>query len=85
MPENQPPPQEYHIFDPERQEIRVVVIQPPKRRYWLYALAFLATILTTLCMGARMQFDFNANLGLLSQDQDIWPWPWIWDAFTPCR
>jgi membrane-associated protease RseP (regulator of RpoE activity) len=79
MPENQPPPQEYHIFDPERQEIRVVVIQPPKRRYWLYALAFLATILTTLCMGARMQFDFNNNLGLLSQDSDIWPWPWIWE------
>ena len=71
MPDNQPPSQEYHIFDPERQEIRVVVIHPPKRRYWLHALLFLATIFTTLCMGARMQYDFNNNLGLFSQDLDL--------------
>lgn len=76
MPETQPPPQEFHVFDPERQEIRVVVIHPPKRRYWLHALLFLATIFTTLCIGARMQYDFNNNLGLFSQDLDYWPWQW---------
>ena len=76
MPDNQPPPQEYQIFDPERQEIRVVVIQPPKRRYWLHALLFLATIFTTLCIGAHMQESFNHNLGLFSQDLDYWPWQW---------
>ncbi len=75
MPD-QPPPQEYHFYDPARQEIRVVVIQPPKRRYWLHALLFLATIFTTLCIGARMQFSFNQNLGLFSQDLDYWPWRW---------
>jgi len=77
MPQ-QPPPQEYQVYDPERQEIRVVVIHPPKRRYWLHALLFLATIFTTLCIGARMQYDFVNNLGLFSQDLDSWPWPWIW-------
>lgn len=75
MPD-QPPPQEYHLYDPARQEIRVVVIQPPKRRYWLHALLFLATIFTTLCIGARMQYTFNQNLGLFSQDLDYWPWQW---------
>jgi membrane-associated protease RseP (regulator of RpoE activity) len=82
MPEIQPPSQEYHLFDPERQEIRVVVIHPPKRRYWLHALLFLATIFTTLCVGARMQFDFNNNLGLFSQDLDLWPWQWIWQDWS---
>jgi membrane-associated protease RseP (regulator of RpoE activity) len=76
MPD-QPPPQEYHLYDPERQEIRVVVIQPPKRRYWLHALLFLATVFTTLCIGAHMQYSFDNNLGLFSQDLDLWPWPWV--------
>ncbi len=77
MPDNQPPPQEYHVFDPERKEIRVVVIQPMRRRYWLHALLFLATIFTTLCIGARMQYSFDHNLGLFSQDLDFWPWQWV--------
>jgi membrane-associated protease RseP (regulator of RpoE activity) len=72
----QPPPQEYQVYDPERKEIRVIVIHPPRRRYWLHALLFLATIFTTLCMGARMQYGFNHNLGLFSQDLDYWPWQW---------
>jgi membrane-associated protease RseP (regulator of RpoE activity) len=76
MPDTQPSPQEYQIFDPERQEIRVIVIHPPKRRYWLHALLFLATVFTTLCIGARMQDTFNHNLGLFSQDLDYWPWQW---------
>jgi membrane-associated protease RseP (regulator of RpoE activity) len=76
MPDHQPPPQEYHVFDPERQELRVVVVHPPKRRYWLHALLFLATIFTTLCIGAHMQDTFNHNLGLFSQDLDYWPWQW---------
>jgi membrane-associated protease RseP (regulator of RpoE activity) len=73
---HQLPPQEYQIYDPERQEVRVIVIHPPKRRYWLHALLFLATIFATLCMGARMQDTFNHNLGLFSQDLDYWPWQW---------
>lgn len=76
MPD-QPLPQEYHLYDPARQEIRVIVIQPPRTRYWLHALLFLATVFTTLCMGARMQYGFDHNLGLFSQDLDIWPWQWV--------
>jgi membrane-associated protease RseP (regulator of RpoE activity) len=69
-------PQEYHVYDPERQELRVLLIYPPKRRYWLHALLLLATILITLCIGARMQESFNGNLGLFSQNLDNWPFPW---------
>jgi membrane-associated protease RseP (regulator of RpoE activity) len=82
MPDNQPPPQEYHVFDPERQEIRVVVIQPPRRLYWLHALLFLATIFTTTCIGARMQYSFDHNLGLFSQDLDYWPWQWALQSWS---
>jgi membrane-associated protease RseP (regulator of RpoE activity) len=77
MPDIQPLSQEYQVFDPERREIRVVIIQPTKRRYWLHALLFLATIFTTLCIGAHMQETFNRNLGLFADDLDLWPWPWI--------
>ncbi|HZS29428.1 MAG TPA: site-2 protease family protein [Candidatus Angelobacter sp.] len=72
-----PIPQEYQVYDPTRHEIRVVVIEPPKHRYWLHALLLLATIFTTLCIGARMQYGFEHNIGLFSQDADIWPWLWI--------
>jgi Peptidase family M50 len=79
MPDT-PPPLQYQIYDPERKELRVVVIQPPKRRYWLHTLLFLATVFTTLCIGARMQWNFNHNFPLfssdVSQDLDYWPWQW---------
>ena len=35
---------------------------PPRERYWLHALLLLATCLTTLVVGARMEFDFLHNL-----------------------
>jgi Peptidase family M50 len=74
------PPLEYQIYDPERQEIRVVVIPPPKRRYWLHAVLLLATVFTTLSIGARMQWNFNHNFPVfsseVSQDLDYWPWQW---------
>jgi membrane-associated protease RseP (regulator of RpoE activity) len=76
MPENPLPPLEYQIFDPERQEIRVVVIQPPKKRYWLHALLLLATVFTTLCIGSRLQDNFDHNLPAFSGGSDYWPWAW---------
>jgi len=79
MPDHQPPPLEYQIYDPDRQEIRVVVFHPPRRRYWLHALLFVGTIFTTLCIGAGMQYSFNNNLPAFTgpSDYDYWPWDWI--------
>lgn len=77
MPDNSPPSLEYQIYDPERQEIRVVVIQPPRRRYWLHALLFVATVFTTLCIGAKLQFNFDHNVGAYVDNSDLWPWVWV--------
>ena len=68
-------PQEYHVYDPERQEVRVILIHPPKRRYWLHALLLLATIFSTLAIGAALQDSFNHNLGLFAED--YWPIQWV--------
>jgi membrane-associated protease RseP (regulator of RpoE activity) len=75
MPDN-PPPFEYQVFDPERQEIRVVTVDPPKKRYWLHALLFLATLLSTLSIGARLQYDFDRNVSPYSDDDHFLPWNW---------
>lgn len=77
MPDRSSPPLQFHVFDPERQEIRVITLQPPVRRYWLHALLFLATVFTTLCIGARLQFNFNHSLPAFSTDADYWPWRWV--------
>src|SRR5205085_1989314 len=76
MSENPLPSQEFQFYDPERQEVRVVVIHPPKRRYWLHALLFLLTLLSTLCIGARLQYNFNHGLPAFKLDEDIFPWSW---------
>jgi membrane-associated protease RseP (regulator of RpoE activity) len=76
MPDNPPPSFEYQIYDPETREIRVVVVRPPRRRYWLHALLFLLTIFTTLSVGARLHEDFVANMAPFSNDVDYWPWMW---------
>lgn len=77
MPDNPLSSTEYQFFDPERQEIRVVVIKPPKPRYWLHAFMFLLTLLSTLCIGARLQYNFNHNLPAYPEDQSLFSqWGW---------
>src|ERR1700675_1185181 len=39
--------------------VEVFVVKPPKQRYWLHIVLFLATIFTTLVVGARMEFNFQ--------------------------
>src|ERR1700752_1126179 len=36
--------------------------RPPRPRYWLHALLLVATCLTTLVVGARMEFNFLHDL-----------------------
>src|SRR5277367_3934785 len=49
------------------------VIMPPKPRYWLHALLLLATIFTTLVVGARMESNFQHNLPAFSMNDDTLP------------
>jgi membrane-associated protease RseP (regulator of RpoE activity) len=41
--------------------VEVFVVKPPKQRYWLHIVLLLATIFTTLVVGARMEFNFQHN------------------------
>lgn len=78
MPDDSLPSQEYQVYDPEHREISVFVVKPPKRRYWLHVLLFLVTLLSTLCVGARLQYEFdhNVNFFLFSEQPYFIPWTW---------
>jgi len=62
----------YEYFRP----FEVLVLPPPKRRYWLHALLLLATVFTTLVGGARLQFNFDHNLPAFASDDDLFPLLW---------
>ena len=53
--------------------VEVFVVQPPKQRYWLHIVLFLATIFTTLVVGARMEFNFQHNQPAFSLNDDAVP------------
>jgi membrane-associated protease RseP (regulator of RpoE activity) len=46
---------------------------PTRERYWLYALLFAATVVTTCAVGAAMQLDFERNVPFdLERSLDMW-------------
>jgi membrane-associated protease RseP (regulator of RpoE activity) len=59
--------------------VEVFVVKPPKQRYWLHIVLLLATIFTTLVVGARMEFNFQHNQPALSLNDDgvLFPLPWV--------
>ena len=64
----------------------VYVVQPPQPRYWLHALLFLATIFTTLVVGAKMEFDFLNNIPPFLHGDEILPlFPIGWALREPTR
>jgi membrane-associated protease RseP (regulator of RpoE activity) len=49
----------------------------PRERYWLYALLFTLTLLSTTTVGAAMQYSFNRNVPFdLSRSIDMYPTLW---------
>jgi len=66
--------------------VEVVVLRPPKPRYWLHIFLFLATIFTTLVVGARMEFNFLHNLPAFLLNDDALPFfPLRWALAQPSR
>jgi len=57
----------------------LVMVSRPRPRYWLYGLAFAATLLTTLSIGARLQFNFAQHLPPYVTDQDVFPFLWAFE------
>ena len=64
----------------------VYVVQPLKQRYWLHILLFLATVFTTLVVGAKMEFDFLNNAPPFVHGDEFIPlFPVGWALREPAR
>ena len=63
------------VLDPSPQH-QVHVVYPVRRRYWVHALLFLATIFSTLIVGARFQYNFVSSAPQFSADDDFLPIMW---------
>ncbi|HWC17834.1 MAG TPA: site-2 protease family protein [Terriglobales bacterium] len=68
-------PYSIEVLDPSPWP-QVHVIEPVRRKYWLHALLFLATIFTTLIVGARFQYNFASSAPQFSTDDDFLPVMW---------
>ena len=60
--------------------------RPPQERYWLHALLLLATVFTTLVVGARMEYSFLHNLPPFAAGDELLPFfPIGWAMAHPAR
>ena len=55
---------------------QVHVVHPVRRRYWVHALLFLATVFSTLIVGARLEYNFSSGAPQFSTDDDFLPFQW---------
>src|SRR5262252_6216120 len=58
----------------------VWVIRPPRRRLWLHIVLLLATFVSTLVVGARMEFNFLHRQSVFSLNDEalsLFPVDWI--------
>src|SRR5450755_3820796 len=71
---------------PEYLPAEVYVVRPPSPRYWLHILLFVATIFTTLVVGAKMEFDFLHNAAPFVHGDETLPlFPVGWALHEPSR
>jgi len=57
---------------------------PPRPRYWLHGLLLLATCLTTLVVGSRLEYNFRNNLPLFTTGNEVVPFfPIEWALSHP--
>jgi len=83
MAESSPIPSstiQYYYRLPEPELVR------PSERYWVHALLLLATIFTTLVVGARLEFNFLHNLPPFAAGNEYLPFfPLKWALQVPSR
>ena len=66
--------------------LEIVYLPRPKQRYWLHALLLVATIFTTLVVGARMEYNFQNDQPAFSlNDDDVPFFPVRWTFAEPSR
>ena len=87
MSDPTPPLPPYLSDNEEFRPIEVFVAPPPERHpYWLHALLLVLTILTTLVVGARLEYNFLHNLPAFSFAEDALPmFPMRWILHQPSR
>src|SRR3954464_9052883 len=76
MHPNEPTP--LPISYEEHLQHHVYVIRPTRRRWWLHILLFLATVFTTLVIGAHLEYNFVHDLPAMSAESlsDVFPVVW---------
>jgi membrane-associated protease RseP (regulator of RpoE activity) len=66
--------------------VPVYVVQRSKNRLWIHLLLLAATIVTTLVVGARMQYNFQHDRPAFSLNDDVVPFfPVRWISQQPSR
>lgn len=65
-----------------RQPVEVFVYSRPRHRYWLHGLLLLATLFTTLTVGAQFQYNFLHHLPVIGDD---FPFPLMWVLRHPAN
>lgn len=66
--------------------VEVFVVRKPEQRYWLHILLLVATVFTTLVVGARMEFNFLHGLPAFSLADNSLGWfPAAWAFTQPSR
>lgn len=66
--------------------VEAVYARRPAQRYWLHLLLLVTTFVTTLTVGARLQYNFSRNLPILSESDDALPmFPVTWVIHHPSR
>ncbi len=77
-----PPSSTIEYYSP----VEVFYVRPPKPRYWLHGLLLVLTIVTTLIVGSRMEFNFLHNLPPLTEGNGFVPFfPIEWVFAEPSR
>ncbi len=69
---SEPIPPASSTYDLQPMEV-FLVQERPRRRYWLHALLLLATVFTTLVVGARLQYNFANDLAPFSIGESTLP------------
>ncbi len=66
--------------------LQVYLVPPPKPRYWVHILLLLATIFTTLVVGARLEYNFQHNKPAFKIENEFLPFfPVEWALAQPSR
>src|SRR5688572_6167504 len=64
----------YPLPSDDYRPVEVVIVRPERRRYWLHALLFAATIFSTVVVGAHLAFNFLHHYPVFSAEAAFRDW-----------